>query len=126
MRLLLDTSTFIWAIAMPRRISPVAAAAIEPTTTEAEISSVSITEIALKHSKSKLDLPRETVKLAIERFKLRVLPYTATHAYGFFELPWHHVDPFDRMLIAQALAEDIPIVTSDKKFRLYKNLEIIW
>lgn len=126
MRLLLDTATFIWSIASPNRLSAVAASALQPTITEVEISSVSITEIAIKHSKSKLNLPRDAVEAAIERFKLQVLPYTATHAYHFFGLPWHHVDPFDRMLIAQALAEGIPIVTSDAKFRLYKNLEVIW
>ena len=126
MRLLLDTATFIWSIASPQRISAVAASAIEPTNTQAEISSISITEIAIKHSKSKLNLPQATVEAAIERFKLQVLPYSAKHAYHFFGLPWHHVDPFDRMLIAQALAEGIPVVTSDAKFRLYKNLEVIW
>jgi PIN domain nuclease of toxin-antitoxin system len=126
MRLLLDTATFIWSVAAPQRLSAAAASAIEPMVTEAEISSVSLTEIAIKHSKGKLNLPKETVEAAIHHFKLRVLPYTASHAYHFFALAWHHVDPFDRMLIAQALAEGIPIVTSDAKFRLYESLEVIW
>ncbi|MBV9073058.1 MAG: type II toxin-antitoxin system VapC family toxin [Acidobacteria bacterium] len=126
MRLLLDTATFIWAIASPERLSATAASAIEPAVTEAEISSISITEIAIKHSKKKLNLAQDVVAAAIDRFKLQVLPYTAKHGYYFFELPWHHVDPFDRMIIAQALCEGIPVVTSDAKFRAYKELEVIW
>jgi PIN domain nuclease of toxin-antitoxin system len=55
-----------------------------------------------------------------------VLPYTSDHACHLFGLPLHHADPFDRQIIAQALAEDIPIVTSDEKFRLYKGLAVIW
>lgn len=126
MRLLLDTVTFIWFVASPQRISPAATLAIEPRSVDVGISSVSVTEIAIKHIKGKLNLPKEDVFAAIERLKLRVLPYTSEHAYQFFGLPPHHTDPFDRMIIAQAVCEEIPIVTSDEKFRLYKELEIIW
>jgi len=63
---------------------------------------------------------------AIDDLKLRVLPYTARHAYQLFGLPLHHADPFDRQIIAQALAEIVPVVTPDEKFSLYKGLTIIW
>ena len=49
----------------------------------------------------------------------RVLPYTGDHAYELFGLPHHHPDPFDRQIIAQALVEDVPVVTCDEHFRLY-------
>jgi PIN domain nuclease of toxin-antitoxin system len=62
----------------------------------------------------------------VEDLGIRVLPYTADHAFELFDLPLHHGDPFDRQIIAQALSEKIPIVTSDEKFNLYKRLKLIW
>ena len=126
MRLLLDTVTFVWAIGSPQRISRVALAALEPKRVVVEISAISLSEIAIKQAKGKLNLATENVLAAIEDLKLRVLPYTARHAYQLFALPLHHTDPFDRQIIAQALAESIPVVTPDKKFSLYKGLKIIW
>ena len=126
MRLLLDTVTFVWAIVSPQRISRVALAALEPKSVVVEISAISLSEIAIKQAKGKLNLATENVLAAIEDLKLRVLPYTARHAYQLFGLPLHHTDPFDRQIIAQALAESIPVVTPDEKFSLYKGLKIIW
>lgn len=126
MRLLIDTVTFIWATGSPERISKVAAAALEPGDVVVEVSVISLSEIAIKHAKGKLALPRSVVQAGIDDFKLRVLPFTTTHAYQLFDLPLHHTDPFDRMIIAQALAENIPIVTSDEKFRHYPDLTVIW
>ena len=126
MRLLLDTATFIWATGSPERISKVAAKALEPENVVVEVSAISLAEIAIKYTKGKLNLSREIVQTGIRDFKLRILPYTANHAFEFFALPVHHADPFDRMIIAQAISEGIPIVTSDGKFRLYKGLKVIW
>jgi PIN domain nuclease of toxin-antitoxin system len=99
---------------------------MKPESTVVEISSISLSEIAVKHTKGKLNLPKADVLAALENLKVRVLPYTAAHAYELFGLPLHHPDPFDRQIIAQALAEDIPVVTADEKFRLYKGLKVIW
>ena len=126
MRLLIDTATFIWATSSPERISRVAAAALAPQDVVVEVSAISLTEIAIKHTKRKLTLPKSIVQKGIDDFSLRVLPFTANHAYQLYGLPLHHTDPFDRMIIAQALAENIPIVTSDDKFRLYKELTVVW
>ncbi|HKT25933.1 MAG TPA: type II toxin-antitoxin system VapC family toxin [Terriglobales bacterium] len=68
----------------------------------------------------------DAVRAGIQDFHLHILPYTSTHAYELYGLPLHHRDPFDRMIIAQALAEDIPIVTSDSQFRKYRDLKVIW
>jgi PIN domain nuclease of toxin-antitoxin system len=62
----------------------------------------------------------------VEDLRLRTLPYLSEHAYRLFSLPLHHRDPFDRALIAQALTEDIPIVTPDEHFLAYKGLNVIW
>jgi len=126
MRLLLDTATFIWSVTSPERLSKRAASAVEPEDVIAEVSAIPLSEIALKHSKKKLMLPKNIVQTGIADFKLRILPYTSAHAYQFLDLPIHHHDPFDRMIISQALAEDIPVVTSDSKFRLYRGLQVIW
>ncbi|HWZ42828.1 MAG TPA: type II toxin-antitoxin system VapC family toxin [Candidatus Saccharimonadales bacterium] len=126
MRLLLDTATFIWAVGSPERVSRKAMRSLQHSEAKLEMSAISLSEIAIKQVLGKLDLRLEDAMAGIADLKLRVLPYTADHAYHLFGLPHHHSDPFDRQIIAQALAEDIPVVTSDEKFKLYKGIEVIW
>jgi PIN domain nuclease of toxin-antitoxin system len=126
MRLLLDTATFIWAVGSPDRISSKAMRSMQHNQARLEMSAVSLSEIAIKQALGKLDFSPDDVRTGIADLKLRVLPYTASHAYQLFGLPHHHGDPFDRQIIAQALAEDIPVVTSDEKFRLYRGLPVLW
>jgi PIN domain nuclease of toxin-antitoxin system len=90
------------------------------------MSSISLSEIAIKSARGKLSFGQDDISSGIAALRLRVLPYTAEHAFRLFDLPPHHGDPFDRQIIAQALAEGIPIVTSDESFRLYKGLKVIW
>jgi len=110
-RLLLDTVTFIWAIESPSLISKKAFAALAGNANRRELSAISLSEIAIKHSIGKLDMGKEDALAGIADLQLRVLPYTADHAYHLFGLPLHHPDPFDRQIIAQALAENTPVVT---------------
>ena len=91
-----------------------------------EVSAISLSEIAIKQAKGKLTLRKEDVLAGLAELNLRVLPYTSDHAWQLFTLPIHHDDPFDRQIIAQAVAEDIPVVTPDAKFKLYKGLKVIW
>lgn len=126
MRLLLDTVTFLWAVESPDRISRRAMAALTSESAIREISVVSLSEIAIKQARQKLAFAKGDVVQALSDLGLRVLPYTSAHAYGLFELPLHHGDPFDRQIIAQALVEGIPVVTSDKSFGLYKGLSVLW
>jgi PIN domain nuclease of toxin-antitoxin system len=58
--------------------------------------------------------------------RVRVLPYAAEHAFRLFDLPTHHSDLFDRQIIAQALVENVPVVTPDEAFKLYKGLKVVW
>jgi PIN domain nuclease of toxin-antitoxin system len=125
-RLLLDTAVLIYAVDSPEQLSRRAAAALQNEAVSLELSAVSLTEIAIKHRVGKLTFPAEVVRKAIEALSIRIVPYTAEHAFRLFELPLHHRDPFDRQIIAQALSEDIPIVTSDKQFSAYKEVKIIW
>ena len=126
LRLLLDTSTFIWALQSPERLSARALRALEDDDALPELSAISITEIAIKSGKGKLDVRRENVVAGLADLRAQVLPWNARHALRLFALPPHHADPFDRQILAQALAEKIPVVSSDEKFRLYTGIDIIW
>jgi PIN domain nuclease of toxin-antitoxin system len=125
-RLLLDTSVLIFAVDEPERLSKRAVTALQNPENILELSAISLVEIAIKTSLGKLSLSVETVQQALDDLDIRVLPFTGQHALHLFELPRHHGDPFDRQIIAQALAEEIPLVASDEKFRLYKGLRIVW
>ena len=126
MRFLLDTATFIWAVSSPEKISRAAMAALQSNAAAREISAISLSEIAIKQARGKLTFPKEDVATGIADLRLRVLPYTEGHALRLFDLPLRHPDPFDRQIIAQALTENIAIVTPDREFRLYKGLKTIW
>lgn len=100
--------------------------ALRKATAVREISVVSLTEIAVKQSRGKLIFGKADALAAMADLRLRVLPYTAEHAFRLFDLPTHHVDPFDRQIIAQALVENIPVVTPDESFSLYEGLKVVW
>lgn len=125
-RLLLDTVAFIYAVAAPEKLSKRAAAALHHPDYIFELSTVSLSEIAIKASLGKLELPLATIREAITDLDIRLLPYTAEHALRLFELPLHHRDPFDRQIIATALCEELPIVTSGKAFERYEGLKLVW
>ncbi len=126
MRLLLDTAAFLWAVSSPERISLAAMSALKSGRAVREISVISLSEIAIKQARGKLVFHKEDLAQGIADLGLRVLPYSAEHAFGLLDLPFHHADPFDRQIIAQALAEDIPLVTPDRALGLYKGLKILW
>jgi PIN domain nuclease of toxin-antitoxin system len=125
-RLLLDTVVLIHAVESPERLSRRAAAALQNAQNILELSTISLAEIAIKAALGKLRLSAATVRQALQDLDIQTLPYTAEHAFQLFGLPLHHGDPFDRQIIAQALSEKIPIVTSDGKFGLYEGLKVIW
>src|SRR5215217_6456124 len=101
MRLLLDTVTFVWAASAPERLSRAAASALRKATAVREISVVSLTEIAVKQTRGKLTFSKADATSGVADLRLRVLPYSAEHAFRLFELPAHYADPFDRQIIAQ-------------------------
>jgi PIN domain nuclease of toxin-antitoxin system len=125
-RVLLDTVTFLWSVKEPERVSKKAMAILAGPETEREISAVSLSEMAIKWAIGKLGISRSEVEQGVMDLELRVLPFRGVHAYKMFVLPMHHSDPFDRQIIAQAMVEEIPVVTSDRTFAAYQGLEIIW
>jgi PIN domain nuclease of toxin-antitoxin system len=125
-RLLLDTVVLIYAVESPEHLSRHVSAALQNPENVLELSVVSLAEVAIKAGLGKLRLSAETVRHAVQDLDARVLPYTAEHAFQLFKVPFHHRDPFDRQIIAQALSENIAVATPDKKFELYKGLRVIW
>ena len=123
---LLDTVAFILAAKSPDKLGSRARRIAESQNHVRIVSPISLAEIAIKAAVGKIDFPLREVQRTLEDLVVQMLPFTAEHACRLFDLPLLHNDPFDRQLIAQALAEDIPIVTNDAKFRLYKNLQVVW
>ena len=126
MRLLLDTAVLIFAVESPERLSHRVSRALQNPRNALELSAISIAEIAIKTALGKLRLSAGTARQAVEDLGIRILPFTAEHAFRLFELPLHHSDPFDRQIITQALCEKIAIVSPDEKFALYRGLNVIW
>ena len=126
MRVLLDTVAFLFAIGDPDRLSRKARTVMGDPANQLELSVISLAEIAMKNAAGKLNLSREDAVEALSRLQVSMLPYAEAQVLELMTLPVHHRDPFDRMLIAQALAEDVPVMTCDKEFRKYKGLEVIW
>ncbi|MFI5380407.1 MAG: type II toxin-antitoxin system VapC family toxin [Tepidisphaerales bacterium] len=122
MRLLLDTHTLLWAVDQPQQLGPQALAALQDPANELLLSAATVWEIAIKVGLKKLSLSlpyREWITKAIADLGLSVLPITVEYANVLVGLARHHRDPFDRLLVAQALAENIPVVTVDAEFDKY-------
>lgn len=118
MRLLLDTNALIWTFSDPGRLSDYAREKIRDEANDVLVSVVSLWEIGVKRAKQKLDMPGNLEEmLAAKAFD--PLPLALRHALAVEALPVHHHDPFDRMLIAQAQAEALTMVTSDREMRRY-------
>jgi PIN domain nuclease of toxin-antitoxin system len=99
---------------------------LEQSETVRMVSPISFSEIAIKSNKGLTPLTRAHIEQLIFDLDLTILPVIAEHSLKLFGLPAHHRDPFDRMLIATALAEDVAIVACDREFRKYKGLRVIW
>jgi PIN domain nuclease of toxin-antitoxin system len=112
MNLLLDSHTLIWALHDPGRLRPAAAQAIQDPRVAVFYSAASVWELELKAARGKLALPDAWLSAA-EQTGFLHLPVTATQARLSAHLPWHHTDPFDRLLVAQAQELDLKIATRD-------------
>lgn len=118
MRLLLDTHALIWWLEDSVELSADAREQVANGLNEVVVSAASAWEMAIKEATGKLRAPA-TLEQAIETSGFTALPITIRHALKAGSLPAHHRDPFDRMLIAQALAEGLTIVTRDQRFEQY-------
>lgn len=116
MNVLLDTHAFLWFSADDARLSPVARSAIQDPANQVYLSLASVWEMAIKLSLGKLRLRRPLLTLvmeAMERRGIGLLSIQLGHALKVAELPFHHRDPFDRLLVAQCLVSDMAFVSRD-------------
>ena len=128
MRLLADTHILLWAVGAPERLSDAAREALSTADHEVAIGTASLWEIAIKVSRGRLDLAADW-QAAIERGRkhmgARWLAIEPAHCGRVATLPWHHRDPFDRMLIAQALCENMILISKDSVFAEYP-VKVLW
>jgi len=128
MKVLIDTHVFLWWITNDPRLSPRAREIIADGANVVFLSAASGWEIAIKAKLGRLRLPDEPERFILKQLELNaieVLPVQMSHALHVYALPYHHQDPFDRLLIAQARLEKVPILTADPQISRYE-VEVIW
>ena len=128
MRALLDTNSFIWFISGSDRLSVNARNLIADIKNDLFLSVASLWEIAIKTSIGRLELLRpfdQLIPSQLEENAINILPIELNHLSQIIELPFHHRDPFDRLIIAQGMIEELPVISSDASFRMYP-IEVIW
>ena len=122
MKLLLDTHIFIWWVHQPEKLSRTVLSALEDDANELLLSVASVWEMQIKvqMGRLKLRLPlKQLVESQQDTNDLRILPVALTHALALGALPFHHKDQFDRLLIAQSIEEQAPLVSADSQFSAY-------
>jgi PIN domain nuclease of toxin-antitoxin system len=123
--LLLDTNVVVWLLTGNRAaVSDHAVAALTDDAHPLLVSAASVWEIAIKRSLGKLRLA-DGWQAALRGLDVTPLPITSMHAEAVEDLPWHHRDPFDRLLVAQAMVEQCPLVTADTRLAAY-SIDVVW
>ena len=128
MKILLDTHCWLWMQVSPAKLSDEARALVEDPDNELFLSAASSWEISIKHALGRLPLPQppaEYVPRALQRQGVAGLPIEHRHALQVSNLPRHHGDPFDRLLIAQAQLENLTLMTADRQMEAYE-FDRIW
>lgn len=128
MTLLLDTHTLLWFLTNDSSLSARARSAIEDAANVTHVSAASLWEVAIKSALGKLKLPAPYADIfprQLETNGFGMLPITPAHCAALLTLPFHHRDPFDRMLLAQAKAEALTLVTDDGQFAAY-GVPLLW
>lgn len=128
MKYLLDTGVWLWSIDSVERISRIGREILESGQEEIYFSAVTSWEVSIKMRLGKVQLPAPPVQCIpafMAKQGLRPLSVTHIHAVKVYDLPLHHHDPFDRLLIAQAIAEDMTVLTADRVFQLYP-VQVLW
>ena len=128
MRLLLDTHAFIWYATDSSRLSTTARSLIDNGDNDILLSTASVWEMAIKHSIGRLNFSRpfmEFIKQQIAINRIEILEISFDHIEVVASLPLHHRDPFDRLIIAQSMTEQIPILSVDAIFDAY-TIARIW
>lgn len=123
MRILIDTHLLLWALATPSKLSKTARGLIDRS--EVYVSAASIWEISIKSALGKLAAASADVLAAVDPAGFMMLPITGEHAAEVATIPLHHKDPFDRMLVAQAISEPMRLLSNDEALSAYGAFVII-
>ena len=129
MRFLLDTHAFVWAIGAPDRLSQRARAVISDSSNELLVSAVTAFEIATKHRLGKFPEAASLLlsyERTVEALGARELPISSHHGLVAGQMVWSHRDPFDRILAAQSVTEQFPLITSDAAFATLDGVTTVW
>ena len=122
---LLDTNVVLWLLLGDReRVSEQATRTLEDERSDVAVSAASVWEIAIKRSLGKVEIEDGWASV-LSRLGFAPMPVTAVHAEAVERLPWHHRDPFDRLLIAQASIEGRTLVTADERLAAY-GVDVLW
>lgn len=119
LRLLLDTHVVVWVLSDPNRLTAKTRTAIETEENEIFVSVVSPWELAIKGPREGLHLP-DDLEAQVDQRGFDLLPVLFRHTEPIGSMPYHHRDPFDRMLVAQAVVDSLTIVTADRKLTNYQ------
>lgn len=128
MKYLLDTMVWLWSVGPTEQIGSAGLEILRDGKQELYLSAASSWEIAIKTKLGKYDLPEPPTRYVPKRLTaqgIHSLSVTQSHSLKVYDLPLHHSDPFDRLIIAQALAEQMTVLTSDRVFKKY-DVEVIW
>ncbi len=118
MRILVDTHIYLWMLSCPEKLSQTRRYELESPANEVFLSAMSIAELMIKHSIGKINIEFDPVEMA-EKMGLEILNFTGVEAMVLGELPLHHKDPFDRILIAQSMINRLVLMSDDSKFLPY-------
>ena len=128
MKVLVDTHALLWFLAGSSQLGAKALACIQDTRNTIFVSPATLWEISIKDSLGKLTLPESFDHLfpaRLDASDILVLPILIPHLHEYRKLPFHHNDPFDRLMIAQALVEDMTLVSCDGEFPAY-GVKLLW
>ncbi|MBW2367455.1 MAG: type II toxin-antitoxin system VapC family toxin [Deltaproteobacteria bacterium] len=128
MQYLLDTHALIWWISSDNRLSDTAGTLIKSHRNQLYWSVASSWEISIKHALGKImfdEPPEGLIASELDQNRIEILPILNEHAFLAGQLPLHHKDPFDRMLVAQAQVESMGLITNDPKFSYY-DVDVYW
>jgi len=124
MKVLIDTHIFLWMLSSPGKLNDKRRYELETPANEVFLSAMSIAELMIKHAIGKIHVEFDPLEMA-KKIQIVILEFSGTHAMALGKLPFHHKDPFDRMILSQALVNKVVLMSDDSKFLQYTDLGII-
>ena len=118
MKILIDTHIFLWMLSCPEKLNEKRRYELESRSNEIFLSTMSIAELMIKHSIGKINIDFNPIEMA-EKTGVEIISFSGAEAMLLSQLPLHHRDPFDRMIIAQSLVNGLPVMSDDPKFLKY-------